>query len=207
MNKRGRKVRNGDVRLVIGCVKASSWGMAAFPDSTASDFHLKFKATGQGRLMQAYGLEYPGLVEERAGPDPEETEELRSSDNSVHSRKYFNQTLFLSTTNAKLGDDAWQRLAFGFETPMDESDAYSNPSSFPSSGPPHPSKAMNDFILSAVCPQSILRLFFLFSHQLFLLQNPHARMAIIEDEDWTSLIARVSTCIFRFLINFLNFTL
>lgn len=204
INKRGRKVRNGDVRLVIGCVKASSWGMATFLDSTASDFYLKFKVTSESRLMQAYGWEHSGLVEAKAGPDPEETEELRSSDNSVHSRKYNNQCLFLSTTNAKLGDEVWQRLAFGFEMPMDQSESYSNPSSFSSSAPPHPSKAMNDFILSAVCPQSILLTLF---SLIILLQNPQARIAIIEDEDWTSLIAKVNTCIFFFLINFLNFTL
>ena len=82
---RGREARNGDVRLVVGSDKASSWGMATFTNSTAQEFHLKFKPTGVIGSRPTYGWEYSGMVEARAGPDPEETDELRSSDDSGHS--------------------------------------------------------------------------------------------------------------------------
>jgi hypothetical protein len=116
---RGREARNGDVRLVIGCDKASSWGMAAFANSTAQDFHLKFKPTGESGSRPTYGWEYSGMVEARAGPMPEETEALRSSDDSGHSGVYRNQCLFVRTLNATLRDDVWQALEFDFETGMD----------------------------------------------------------------------------------------
>jgi len=136
-NTRGREARNGDVRLVVGCDKASSWGMATFANSTAQDFHLKFNPTGQNGSSQTYGWECSGSVEARAGPDPSETEELRSSDDSGYSGMYKNQCLFLRTMNPTLGDSVWQGLGFDFETAMNvQSDSYPkawNPT--PSSGP------------------------------------------------------------------------
>ena len=136
-NVRGREARNGDVRLVVGCDKASSWGMATFANSTTQDFHLKFKPTGESGSTRTYGWEYSGMIEARAGPDLEETDELRSSDDSGHSGVYRNQCLFVRTLNATLRDDVWQGLGFDFETAMDiQYDSYPNsyiPSS--SSGP------------------------------------------------------------------------
>ena len=85
-DERGREARNGDVRLVIGCDKASSWGMATFANSTAQDFHLIFKPTSQSGPGQTYEWEYSGTVDTRTGPDPRETEALRSTDDSgLHS--------------------------------------------------------------------------------------------------------------------------
>jgi hypothetical protein len=135
-NVRGREARNGDVRLVVGCDKASSWGMATFANSTTQDFHLKFKPTGESGSSRTYGWEYSGMVEARAGPNPEETDELRRDDFG-HSGVYKNQCLFVRTLNAMLQDDVWQGLGFDFETAMDiQYDSYPNsyiPSS--SSGP------------------------------------------------------------------------
>ena len=123
----GREARNGDVRLVIGCDKASAWGMATFANSTTQDFHLKFKQTGESGSRQTYGWEYSGMVEARAGPNPEEMEELRSNDDSGHSGEYRNQCLFLRTLNATLRDDVWQGLGFDFETAVGiQCDSYPN---------------------------------------------------------------------------------
>jgi hypothetical protein len=55
----------------------------------------------------------------------------------------------------------------------------------------HPSKAINDFMLSAVS----LRLVPLGNSFLLIIwlpQNPHARIAITEDKDWSSVIIEVS---------------
>jgi len=140
-NVRGREARNGDVRLVVGCDKASSWGMATFANSTAQEFHLKFKPTGESGSRQTYGWEYSGMVEARAGPDPDETDELRSSDDSGHSGVYKNQCLFVRTLNATLRDGVWKRLGFDFETSMDiQYDSYPN-SYIPSSGSRHSTRS------------------------------------------------------------------
>jgi len=144
-NIRGREARNGDVRLVVGCDKASSWGMATFANSTAQNFHLKFKPTNENGSRRTYGWEYSGMVDARAGPDPEEMEELRSTDDSGHSAVYKNQCLFVRTLNATLKDNVWQRL--GFETTMDiQFDPHPNSyppfsTNGPSPRPPNPTGA------------------------------------------------------------------
>jgi hypothetical protein len=116
-NIRGREARNGDIRLVVGCDKASSWGMATFTNSTAQDFHLEFKRTGESGSRPVYSWDYSGMVEPRAGPDPEATEELRSGDDSGQSGVYKNQCLFIRTLNATFRDEIWLRL--GLETAVD----------------------------------------------------------------------------------------
>jgi hypothetical protein len=132
-NVRGREARNGDVRLVIGCDKASSWGMATFANSTAQDFHLKFKPMNESSSSRTYGWEYSSMVEARAGPNHEETEELRGDDFG-NSGAYKNQSLFVRTLNATLRDHIWQGLGFDFETSIDiQYDSYPN-SYIPSSG-------------------------------------------------------------------------
>ena len=124
---RGREAKNGDVRLVIGCDKTSSWGMATFSNSTAQDFHLKFKPTSESGSTRTYGWEYSAMVDARAGPDPEEMEELRSTDGPDSSNVYKNQCLFVRTLNATFRDDVWKGLRLDFETAMDvQSDSYAN---------------------------------------------------------------------------------
>jgi len=107
---RGREAKNGELQLVVGCDKASSWGMATFANSTAQISHLNFKLTSEG----GYAWEYSGMVEASAGPDPEETEQLRATDRSGHSEVYKNQTLFVRTLDATLSDEVWQGLGFDF---------------------------------------------------------------------------------------------
>jgi hypothetical protein len=114
INTRGRGARNGDVVLVIGCDKTSSWGMAAFAKSTAPKLHMSF--IPGDRPTWTYGWDCSGKVVAKEGPDPEETEELKSSDDSGHSGVYMNQCLFVRTLPVMLKDDIWQRLGFDFET-------------------------------------------------------------------------------------------
>ena len=118
---RGREARNGDVVLVKGCDKASSWAMATFTKSTAYDFRLKFKPRGETGSRRTYGWdgwEYSGSVELRLGPLPEETEEL-TRDDSGQLDVYTNQTLFMRTVSVKVRDDIWNGLDYDFETTMD----------------------------------------------------------------------------------------
>ena len=41
--ERGRKVKNGDIRLVIGFDKVASWGIATFASSVEEQVRLEFK--------------------------------------------------------------------------------------------------------------------------------------------------------------------
>ena len=112
-NTRGREAKNGELVLVRGCDKTSSWAMATFTKSTTYEFRLKFKPTGSRRT---YGWEYSGSVELRVGPHPEETPLTR--DESGQSDVHTNQTLFMRTVPVKVQDDIWKGLGFDFETAM-----------------------------------------------------------------------------------------
>ena len=101
---RGREARSGDLRLVVGCVKAPSWGMATYANSAARDLHLEFKSTSEGGHRWEHSGS-SGVVEARAGPDPRETKKLRATDSSRHLGVYMNQCLFVHTLRATLRDE------------------------------------------------------------------------------------------------------
>ena len=66
---RGREAQNGDVRVVVGCDKATSWGMATFANTSSaqqSNFRLKFRPLqSQHNTGTAYTWEHPGVAEVR----------------------------------------------------------------------------------------------------------------------------------------------
>ncbi|KAF4617807.1 hypothetical protein D9613_006180 [Agrocybe pediades] len=113
---RGREAKNGDIRVVIGCDKSTSWGMAAMSNLSEernSRLTLLSKKTeptdSQNPQPVGYTWEYSGVAEVRAGPDPEEIEELRVDDPEP-SIKYANQSLFIRTLNPTLGSELWEKV-------------------------------------------------------------------------------------------------
>jgi len=109
---RGREAKNGDVRLVVGCDKATSWGIATLTGMTQHS-QLKFKPLdpqSSSSRSCGYTWEYSGTAEARAGPDQEEIDELRREDADDTQNKYLNQCLFVRTLNATLDDGDWESL-------------------------------------------------------------------------------------------------
>ena len=110
---RGREAKNGDVRLVVGCDKATSWGMAALSNVTQHG-QLKFKpldSQSSNSSTCGYTWEYSGMVDVKVGPDQKEIDELREDPNDPHTRdKYLNQCLFVRTLNVVLNDKDWENL-------------------------------------------------------------------------------------------------
>ena len=102
---RGREAKNGDVRLVVGFDKTSSWGIATFANQTQQNScHFKF---GPSEGDSAYTWsEYSGVADVRAGPDSDEVDELRI-DGDPPDIQFENQCLFVRTLNATLADDVW----------------------------------------------------------------------------------------------------
>ena len=101
---RGREAKNGDVRLVVGCDKTTSWGIAAFPNQTQQNSCiLKF---GPLEGDSARWSEHSGVAEVKAGPGSNEINELRI-DSDPPDVKFENQCLFVRTLNATLSDDVW----------------------------------------------------------------------------------------------------
>jgi hypothetical protein len=110
---RGREVNNGDVRLVVGCDKATSWGVAALPN-TSQHSKLKFKPPDSqvsGSRSCGYTWEHSGTADVRDGPDQEEIDELREDpEDSEVQDKYLNQCLFVRTLNLNLSADDWEKF-------------------------------------------------------------------------------------------------
>jgi len=116
---RGREAKNGDIRLVIGCDKTTSWGMAALANVTQHKVsQLRFKATENSSVkstMPPYTWDYSGMAEVRVGPDMKEVNALRSNDDPFDpmppsNEEFSNQCLFIRTLNATLNDEAWKEL-------------------------------------------------------------------------------------------------
>ena len=117
---RGREAKNGEVRVVIGCDKTTSWGMAAISNVTQQKTsQLKFKILeepGAKSSSTTYTWEYSGMAEVRVGPDAKETNALRNGDadpfdtNPPSEEEFSNQCLFVRTLNATLSDKAWNEL-------------------------------------------------------------------------------------------------
>ena len=101
---RGREAQNGDVRVVVGCDKTTSWGMATFANTSSaqqSNFRLKFHPLQtQHNTGTAYEWEHSGVAEVRVGPSPGENEEL----GETPTNQLRNQCLFMRTLSVTLSD-------------------------------------------------------------------------------------------------------
>ena len=103
---RGREVKNGDVRLVCGFDKTTSWGMATFVNHTQhSGCRLKFGPLERDSSSYTW-LEISGVIDARAGPDSNENDELRTGSDPPDFQ-FENQCLFVRTLNITLADDVW----------------------------------------------------------------------------------------------------
>jgi len=130
---RGREAKNGDVRLVIGCDKTTSWGIAAISNVTQQKAsQLKFKILQEPSAKSStttYTWEHSGMAEVRVGPDVKEINALRNGEadpfhaNPTSEEEFSNQCLFVRTLNATLSDEAWKELndSLGLPNVLDSS--------------------------------------------------------------------------------------
>ena len=107
---RGLEAKNGDVRLIVGFDKTTSWGIATFANQTQQNScRLKFGRSEGDFASTSYTwsqLEYSGVADVKAGPDSVEIDELRI-DSDPSDVQFENQCLFVRTFNATLADDVW----------------------------------------------------------------------------------------------------
>ena len=103
---RGREAKNGDIRLVVGFDKTTSWGIATFANQTQQNScRLKFGPLERDSAG-SYTWSYSGVADVRAGPDSDEIDELRI-DSDPPDVRFENQCLFVRTLNATLADNIW----------------------------------------------------------------------------------------------------
>jgi len=114
---RGRRdIRNGQIRLVIGCDKTTAWGIATVSGiSQQTITKLRFKPLDTTNSSTGlYTWESSGMVEERVGPDRREIDAWRNYDNGGHTEldtTPCNQCLFVRTMTATLSNDEWAKLS------------------------------------------------------------------------------------------------
>ena len=103
----GREAKNGDVHLVVGFDKTTSWGIATFANQTQhNSCRLKFGPL-EGDAANTYTWsENSGVADVRAGPDSDESDELRIGSDPPDIQ-FENQCLFVRTLNVNLKDDVW----------------------------------------------------------------------------------------------------
>ena len=104
---RGREAKNGDIRLVVGFDKTTSWGIATFANQTQENScHFKFGPSDGDSASTYTWSEYSGVADVRAGPDSDEIDELRI-DSDPPDVQFENQCLFVRTLTVTLADDVW----------------------------------------------------------------------------------------------------
>lgn len=106
---RGMDAKNGELRLVLGCDKATSYGTAVISNITPQRTnYLKFLPSERtSNSAPLYHWESSGLAEYRVGPDPTQVAVLREDDTSSAATEgnYLNLCIFVRTLNLTLKDE------------------------------------------------------------------------------------------------------
>ena len=109
---RGREAKNGEVRLVVGFDKTTSWGIATFANQTQQNScRLKFGPLEGDSACPYMWSQYSesGVADVKAGPNSDEIDELKI-DSDPSDVQFENQCLFVRTLNATLADDVWAEI-------------------------------------------------------------------------------------------------
>ncbi len=95
---RGRIIKNGEIRVVIGCDKVSSWGIATLSSDIEQNVRFEFKDTSDGSASRSYSWDRIGSCGGscRVGPDLAELEDLLLE---TDTRPLQNQCVFVRTMN------------------------------------------------------------------------------------------------------------
>ncbi|KAF9553555.1 hypothetical protein CPC08DRAFT_713621 [Agrocybe pediades] len=104
---RGREIKNGELRLVIGCDKTTSWAIAAVPrQNKVTTLHLRTARDNQRYSFRPYSWDSSGFGQARAGPT-----KYRNPKDADNTPPKLDQCLFVRTMNLKLGINEWCALA------------------------------------------------------------------------------------------------
>jgi len=102
---RGREFNNGDIRLVLGFDKVSSWGIATSACSAGERVHLEFRNTGD--ISQTYVWHCVGNGNGRVGPCDQEMQGIITLQEADRPSPLQNQSVFLRTLNFYVSGECW----------------------------------------------------------------------------------------------------
>jgi len=103
----GMPTENGDIRVVVGMDKVSSWGMATFENvDIEQPLQFEFKDDGRGSHTRTY--KWDRIVTGRAGPPEEEIRDLLQGPDTSPLR---NQCVFVRTLNVSVAGKVRDELA------------------------------------------------------------------------------------------------
>ena len=148
---RGREAKNGEVRLVVGFDKTTSWGIATFANQTQQNScRLKFGPLEGDSACPYMWSQYSesGVADVKAGPNSDEIDELRI-DSDPSDAQFQNQCLFVRTLNATLADDVWADIhTTGSITVDSRNSQYPQAKNYFNSNRPHNPDNGSDFSFS-----------------------------------------------------------
>ena len=102
---RGRIVKDGDIRVVVGWDKVCSWGIATSTSTSGQSVSLAFKINDEAGISRVYCWQCIGSGSGRVGPQEDEIADLRREGDAAPQ----NQSVFVRTMNfsfaGDIGDD------------------------------------------------------------------------------------------------------
>jgi hypothetical protein len=125
----GREIGNGELHLVTGCDKTTSWGIAAYshPQSKRPEDNvslLRFNPSGNGNYSYTtYEWDYAGTAEMKSGPEQEELMNL-GVNGSVPPR---NQCTFIRSLTPAFGDGDWKDIELKVESSIKDQASVGSP--------------------------------------------------------------------------------
>jgi hypothetical protein len=135
----GRDIGNGELQLITGCDKTSSWGLAAYqniqsrshsPDNLGEPL-LRFRNTSDFRdriSRTTYCWEHEGTAEVKAGPEFQVDEDMLDGE-----ARAWNQCTFIRSHTIKLSEAGWARVQSTLVSALDTRRASSSQPARPES--------------------------------------------------------------------------
>ena len=130
----GEEIGNGDLHLVTGCDKTTSWGIATYshlpskrPEDNVS--LLRFNPGSGHSPYITYEWDYEGAAEAKSGPEQEQLTNLGVSGSDPPR----NQCTFIRSLTPAFGDGDWKDIESKVESSMKDQASEGSPKSpFPS---------------------------------------------------------------------------
>ena len=108
INTCGRRIKNGQLRLVTGCDKTNSWGIATYSD-LRGPATLSLAADSTQPLVE-YTWNYEGRVRANLKAGPKFEESLDSAGREEYPGDARNQCTFLRSFTFTLAEDVWKEM-------------------------------------------------------------------------------------------------